>query len=456
MNLHHLLLLLCLCCPGLTEEPTPGVTNASVPVSDEEDTTEAHNCRTQLVSTEEQRSLGGAIEQLGLQLLENLPIVSQQPNVILSPLSVALALAHLTLGAHNETENLLLKALHAHNLPCYHHILGGLLAHFKNTSLEVATRMYLRPGSEIKRSFVEESLARYQSRPVPLVSVEEVNQWVENATNGHISNFLERIPHGVVLMLMNAVYFKGEWQTRFDPLETSKGVFYLDNKNSVSVDMMKSFQYPFRLLHDPELKSQVASFAFKGNTSFLVVMPLPGSGNVSSLLPKLNISDLYRRLPQEKIMHVSLPKVKLQYRQELQEALTSMGLGSLFSGPNLSGISDYPLRVGSVRHASTVELNEEGVKASAATVVTTLRSISMFSVNSPFLFALVDDVSLVPLFMGIVTNPAPDNDRMSNDDPLVNGTMSDQPVSVDNKNSNNLFTERAACSAPTGENMNMD
>lgn len=209
MNLHHLLLLLCLCCPGLTvrslfsllasycygnwpflvpfcqEEPTPGVTNASVPVSDEEDTTEAYNCRTQLVSTEEQRSLGGAIEQLGLQLLENLPIVSQQPNVILSPLSVALALAHLTLGepafsfpcqkeklqlqerssacaesiifvetvvlylllgAYNETENLLLKALHAHNLPCYHHILGGLLAHFKNTLLEVATRMYLQPG----------------------------------------------------------------------------------------------------------------------------------------------------------------------------------------------------------------------------------------------------------------------------------------------------------------------
>lgn len=54
-------------------------------------------------------------------------------------------------------------------------------------------------------------------------------------------------------------------------------------------------------------------------------MPLPGSENVSSVLSKLNISDLYRRLPQEKIMHVNLPKVKLQYCQELQEALTSMG-----------------------------------------------------------------------------------------------------------------------------------
>lgn len=122
MKLHHLLLLLCLCCPGLTvsswfswtafyycgnwpflfscfqEEPTPGATDTPNPVSDEEDTKKAHSCASQLFSTEERRSLGGAIERLGLQLLENLPIVPQQPNVILSPLSVALALAHLTLG----------------------------------------------------------------------------------------------------------------------------------------------------------------------------------------------------------------------------------------------------------------------------------------------------------------------------------------------------------------------
>lgn len=49
----------------------------------------------------------------------------------------------------------------------------------------------------------------------------------------------------------------GEWQTQFDPLVTSKGVFYLDNQNSVSVDMMKSAQYPLRLLDDHELKAQV-------------------------------------------------------------------------------------------------------------------------------------------------------------------------------------------------------
>ncbi|XP_033492386.1 alpha-2-antiplasmin [Epinephelus lanceolatus] len=466
MKLCLLLVLFCLCCPGLTEEPSPAAPDVSAPVDVEEEMEEeVHSCGGgRVFSSEEHRAIGGAIERLGLQFLENLPISPQQPNVVLSPLSLALALAQLTLGACNETEQLLLRSLHAVSLPCYHHILGGLAHHVSNTSLEVAARMYLRPGFEVKLSFVEDSLARYQSSPVPLVSVEEVNQWVENATNGHISNFMESIPHDVVLMLMNAVYFKGEWQTQFDPLVTSKGMFYLDNQNSVLVDMMKSAQYPLRLLSDPELKAQVASLPFKGNTSFLIVMPFPGSGNVSSVLPKLNISDLYRRLPQQQTMQVSLPKVKLQYNQELQGALTSMGLSSLFSGPNLSGISDHPLRVTGVRHASTIELSEEGVEASATTVVTSMRSTSLFSVNSPFLFALVDDASLAPLFMGIVTNPAPDNGPMLNDDPSHNSTMSDQPVTENARNIDINSEHRScnmtvtakdssmrSCSAPAGE-----
>ncbi|KAM7397479.1 hypothetical protein PAMA_005666 [Pampus argenteus] len=426
MKLCLLLPLLCVCCLGLTEEPspTPEAPDVSVPVDKEKETDKkVHSCGRRVFSLEEHRAIGGAIERLGLELLEKLSVGPHQPNVVLSPLSLAFALAHLTLGARNNTEKLLMKKLHAQSLPCYHHILGGLVSHFSN--MDVATRMYLRPGFEVKLSFVEDSLTRYQSRPVPLPSVEEVNHWVDNVTNGHIPNFLESIPHDMVLMLINAIYFKGEWQTQFDPLLTSKGVFYLDNQNLVLVDMMKSAQYPLRLLDDPELEAQVVSFPFKGNTSFLIVMPLLGRGNVSSVLPKLNISDLYRRLPQEKAMQVNLPKVKLQYRKELQETLTSMGLGSLFSGPDLSGISDQPLKVASVRHASTIELSEEGVEASAATAVTSMRSISIFSVNSPFLFALVDDASLAPLFMGFVTNPAPDNDAMLNDDPHGNSTMSE-------------------------------
>uniref|UniRef100_A0A673ZGR5 Serpin domain-containing protein n=2 Tax=Salmo trutta TaxID=8032 RepID=A0A673ZGR5_SALTR len=465
MKLHlPVLLLLCLCWLGLTDETGTVAT-------------EDHSCREQVFSQEARWSVGGAVERLGRQLLDSLQTGPEQPNVIISPLSVALALAQLTLGARNETQKLLLSSLHAHTVPCYHESLGSLLQHLTNTSLQVATRMYLRPEFEVYQSFVAESVRNYKSEPAPLISVEDVNQWVEDTTKGHMTNFLPSIPHDVVLMLINAVHFKGEWESRFDPQFTQKDVFYLDNKNFVHVDMMRSAKYPLSLLEDGKLGAQVARFPFKGNTSFLVVMPLPGRGNVSSLVAKLNISDLYRRLPQERTMQVQLPKFTLQYRQELQEALTSMGLGSLFSSPNLSGVSEVPLQVSSMRHACGVELSEEGAEASAATSITIMRSVPIFSVNSPFLFALVDHASLAPIFLGTVTNPAPDASPMQIDSPLGddpngnrtqsdsshsnsnvqndaphsnNNVQSDSPHSSNNVQSDQPQSERMQCGVPVG------
>lgn len=130
------------------------------------------------------------------------------------------------------------------------------------------------------------------------------------------------------------------------------------------------------------------------------------------------------------------------------------GLGTLFSAPDLSGISDKPLRVAAVRHATTVELSEEGVEASATTVVTATRSISAFTVNSPFLFALVDDVSLTPLFMGIVTNPAPDNEPMLKDEPQTNGTVSDGLV-TDKKRHLDNSSEVKTAEGSTGQPCNI-
>lgn len=104
------------------------------------------------------------------------------------------------------------------------------------------------------------------------------------------------------------------------------------------------------------------------------------------------------------------------------------GLVSLFSGPDLSGISGLPLRVTSVRHASEMDLSEDGVEASAVTAVSTTRSIFRFSINHPFLFAVVDEASMTPLFLCMVTNPAPDEAPMPQDDPFASSTQSDEPV----------------------------
>lgn len=84
------------------------------------------------------------------------------------------------------------------------------------------------------------------------------------------------------------------------------------------------------------------------------------------------------------------------------------GLGELFTSPNLSGIADSSLVVSSVQHKTSMEITEEGAEAAAATSVSISRSNPSFSVNQPFFFALMDDMTLTPVFLGVVTNPNPE------------------------------------------------
>lgn len=80
----------------------------------------------------------------------------------------------------------------------------------------------------------------------------------------------------------------------------------------------------------------------------------------------------------------------------------------MFTSPNLADMADGPLLVSGVQHKSNIELNEEGAEAAAATSVIISRASSpVFHLNHPFLFALMDDKTQVPIFMGIINNPSP-------------------------------------------------
>ncbi|KAJ8369208.1 hypothetical protein SKAU_G00092360 [Synaphobranchus kaupii] len=379
----------------------------SPPESSEEEE-DLKDCGGLASSASAKRAVGGAIMKLGLELLKTLKDSPEQPNTIISPLSISLALSQLALGAVNETERLLLHALHADALPCYHRALRGLLNQLHGDALQVATRLYLKPGFKAKEAFAKESLHMYKSDTVTLAGLEEVNKWVEKATKGTIPNFLSSLPADLVLMLINAVHFKGQWEARFDARFTSKDLFFLSDKEVVHVDMMLGPKYPLSLLIDAELDAMVALFPFKQGMSLLVVMPSSGQVNVSAIGAKLNTTDLYARLSRPRTMQVKLPKFKLEYGTELQEALTVMGLGEIFSGPNLAKIADGYLLVSSVKHKSSMELNEEGAEAAAATSVVISRSNPTFSVNQPFFFALMDDKTQTPLFLGVVRNPNPE------------------------------------------------
>ncbi|XP_076002478.1 serpin peptidase inhibitor, clade F (alpha-2 antiplasmin, pigment epithelium derived factor), member 2b [Genypterus blacodes] len=388
--------------PNTTEAPSAPTSRPDGSSSEED---QEENCKS---SAESWKAITTAVERLGMKLLQNLETTPEQPNVIISPLSISLALSQLALGAANMTEELLMYHLHAKSVPCFHQALHNLLVGIRSDALKIAMRIFLHQGFEPKQEFLQESLQLYGSEPVILEDLQQINDWVKNATQGQMTDFLSALPANLLLMLINAVHFKGQWKTQFDPRFTSKGVFYVDDKHMVDVDMMEDTKHPLSLFIDNELESQVASFPFKESMSLLVVMPLSGQVNVSALAPKMRISSLYERLPKEKAVQVKIPKFKLEYSQELQEVFSKLGLGGLFSAPNLSRIADGPLVVSSVLHKSSMEINEEGAEASAATsVVISRASNPIFYLNQPFFFVLMDDKLHVPIFMGVINNPNP-------------------------------------------------
>ncbi|XP_012666389.1 alpha-2-antiplasmin [Otolemur garnettii] len=366
---------------------------------------------------EQTHRLAQAMMAFTVDLFSLVAQTSTCPNLILSPLSVVLALSQLALGAQNQTLHRLQQVLHAESEPCLPHLLSHLCRNLGPGALRLAARMYVQKGFPVKEDFLEQSEQLFGAKPMSLTGRQEedlanINQWVKEATEGKIEEFLSELPDKTVLLLLNAIHFQGFWRSKFDPSLTQRDSFHLDEQFTVPVEMMQAGTYPLRwfLLEQPEI--QVAHFPFKNNVSFVVVVPTYFGWNASQVLANLSWDILHQPSLRERPTKVRLPKLHLKHEMDLVGTLSQLGLQELFQAPDLRGISDESLVVSSVLHQSTLELSEVGVEAAAATSTAMSRmSFSSFSVNRPFLFFIVEDTTGLPLFVGSVKNPNPSAQR---------------------------------------------
>uniref|UniRef100_A0A8V1AL22 Serpin family F member 2 n=1 Tax=Gallus gallus TaxID=9031 RepID=A0A8V1AL22_CHICK len=358
--------------------------------SEEEGEGEEESCD---ITWKKSQKLANGLMRFSTDLLREVQQESNGNNVILSPLSIALALSNLALGAANQTEKRLLEAMHLESVPCLHHMLSSLRRRLAGATLSLASRVYLQKGYEVKEEFLEESEKFYGAKPVTLSGSSEddltaINKWVKEATNGQIPTFLQQLPGDTVMLLLNAIHFHGFWRNKFDASFTAPDAFHLSDDFVVSVEMMKAQRYPLSWF---TLESQDIQYTW----------------NTSHVLENFPYGQLCRLFPKEVPTTVKIPKITLDYQLELNSVLSHMGLQELFISPNLQKISDEPLFVSSIQHQSTMELKEDGVEASAATGVMISRSLSAFSIDRPFIFILFEEEMGIPLFIGSVKNPNP-------------------------------------------------
>jgi serpin B len=286
--------------------------------------------------------------------------------------------------------------------------------------LEVASSLWVDKTLPVKPEYVSladrfmYATARsidFRNKPA---AVKQINDWAAESTHGHIPEVVSEsdITPPTSLMLANAVYFQGKWETPFEPAKTAKADFELSDGNRIQVDRMRG-TVRCRYATAAEAGVQIAELSYRGKTrSLVVLLPSRRPGALAELKKDLNAENLEKWLASgiRKYVDVELPRFSFGTTNQLNEPLAAMGCRRAFEmgQADFSGISSSPLAVNQIFQVAFIEVDESGTKAAAVTgggfFGATPKTPELI-VNRPFLFLIRDVPTGAILFVGQVADP---------------------------------------------------
>ncbi|MCD4790519.1 MAG: serpin family protein [Bacteroidales bacterium] len=377
---------------------------------------------------EKAKAIVNADNTFGIKLFKNLVENSnEEENIIISPLSVSIALGMTYNGANGETKEAMENTLELQGLSVeeinesYKTLIDELTSVDPKVTMNIPNSIWYRNTFDVLQDFININQNYFYAKVSPLnfndpASIGIINNWVAESTNQKIPEIIDGIDPSTVMFLINAVYFNGTWVYEFDEQYTEPETFYLSNGTTKQVEMMQ----------------QEATLSYATNDLFEAVDMYYGSGNFSMVifLPKENYTpnDIVEQMNNEKWtnwmnsfseknIQLSLPKFKLEYEKRLNDALISLGMGIAF-GPFSADFSkinpNYQLFISFVKHKTFIDVNEEGTEAAAVTIVgmeyTSVGDTPyIFTVNKPFLFAIKERDTQAIIFLGKVMEPEYDD-----------------------------------------------
>ncbi|MBN3282381.1 ANT3 protein, partial [Polyodon spathula] len=256
----------------------------------------------------------------------------------------------------------------------------------------------------------------------PELSRNIINEWVANKTKNHIQDV---IPEGALdantaLVLVNTIYFKGNWKSKFDKENVFSGEFYRSKTDQCTVSMMyQEAKFRYGLFREDKVK--VLELPYKEDDITMVLIRPNDGVNLAEVESSLNLKKLVKWMDsiKETTVAVQVPRFRITDNFSLKDKLQSMGLRDLFDSnkcslPGMVEGQQNDLYISEAFHKAFLEVNEEGSEAAASTaVIVTGRSIKMnravFNANKPFLL-LIREVSInTIIFIGRVADPCNPN-----------------------------------------------
>jgi serpin B len=390
-------------------------------------------------------------------------VLQREPgNIVFSPYSIGVAMAMTMSGASGETQSEMLSAMHFTQTPreiesANAPLAAGLHAYAKQlpaqpspkeqcktlgmdgaacikavtaawkppgapTELDIANALMITPkGSHVVSDKYTTLLHKqYDAEVFRNASLKDINAWASRKTKGKIDPLLQRMNPEVIAAILDAVYFKGAWDTPFDRDRTQDASFTLETGDAVRVptmDLRESFAFyageGFKAVRLPYQTQELG---------MIIVLPNDPKGlaKVSEKLDAEGLSKLLGDMGAARptsFLHLTLPRFKVKFEKSLVEPMQLCGIKLAFDpvGANFDGIAGTPLGksdiyIGDVYHSATIEVAEEGTVAAAATAVTPTRKSAPpvptpFIVDHPFLFYIVDQKSGAVLFQGRIEDP---------------------------------------------------
>jgi len=345
------------------------------------------------------------------------------PNLFVSPLSVAMALGMTYNGAATTTEDAMRSTLELDGMTVdqVNHANQSLIALLRGldprVKFQIANSIWYRLGFTVEQPFLDANRTYYDARVAALdftspTAVPTINAWVNEQTQGKIEDIIAAIPGDVVMYLINAIYFKGDWMQQFDKKLTAPLPFHLQDGSTVNVPTMTyGTEATIRETWTPT--ARIIELPYGGGAfSMTIVLPREGL-TVDSVLSVLTLDDWNSWIAalDTTSAELYLPKFKLENSLSLVNPLTSLGMGVAFSdAADFSKINRAGgLTITDVLHKTYVDVNEQGTEAAAVTAVVVgvvcVCKPPPVRIDRPFVFALRENLSGTILFMGVIRHP---------------------------------------------------
>uniref|UniRef100_A0A672ZAS6 Serpin domain-containing protein n=1 Tax=Sphaeramia orbicularis TaxID=375764 RepID=A0A672ZAS6_9TELE len=341
-------------------------------------------------------------------------------NIFYSPLGISTALSMLSTGAHADTHTQMFSTLGYGSLnqaqvdEAYKHLFHMLSHSQQEQLLNVGNGVAVRSGFQPLNKFLEDIKNFYSGEifnvdfTKPDEAAAQINTFISEHTNGKIKDMVKDLDPEMAMVLINYVYFRGQWEKPFDGNYTTKEEFHVDETTTVEVDMMKrTGRYEY--YQDMENHTSVILLPYKGNTSMMIVLPDEGKmREVEDAICKDHIKHWHDSLFRNSV-DLFLPKFSISAEASLGNILQEMGMKDAFGdNADFSGISEETkLKVSKISHKAVLSVDETGTEAAAATTIEVM-PMSMpeqMKLDRPFLVFILENSTRSILFMGKINNP---------------------------------------------------